>query len=215
MARLAMVFLTSITAAAAAQAPDIRVVRDQADAALAILQRSGAPTQADWDRLTRSEGYHRLLRREAAMGRPLTDSAFRAFLLSDTMARRAPLLARTLEEWSRADAGAAARLALAYLPGGTRLQATVYPLIKPRVNSFVFDTGTDSAAIASSGLRGRVRLAARFRAARAGADHPALDGRVQRRARDARGRRGPRRASARRQRQRRAGAVGARLREGR
>jgi hypothetical protein len=147
MTRLSLVFLASMTAVAAAQAPGIRVVRDQADAALAILQRSGAPTEADWDALTRSEGYRRLLRREAAMGRPLTDSAFRSFLLSDTMARRAPLLARTLEEWSRADAGAAARLALAYLPSGTRLQATVYPLIKPRVNSFVFDTGTDSAAI--------------------------------------------------------------------
>jgi hypothetical protein len=36
MTRLALVLLTCMTTAAAAQAPDIRVVRDQADAALAI-----------------------------------------------------------------------------------------------------------------------------------------------------------------------------------
>jgi Putative zinc dependent peptidase (DUF5700) len=63
------------------------------------------------------------------------------------VAHRAAALAETVERWKRADVTAAAARALAYLPAGTVLRATVFPVIKPRENSFVWDTGTDSAAI--------------------------------------------------------------------
>jgi hypothetical protein len=133
-----------------AQTPDVLLVRDQADAAIAILEtraRGEVPGPETWARLRATEGYRRLLRREAAMGRTITDSAFQAFLSSDTLPARLPELSRTLEDWSRADTRSAAARALAYLPEGIRLRATIYPVIKPRPNSFVFDTGTDSAAI--------------------------------------------------------------------
>src|SRR5688500_18035194 len=75
---------------------DVRIIADEADAALAILEmrhRGEAIPQTAWSRLFASEGYRRLKQREAAMNRAFTDSAFRVFLLSDDMARRAPDLA--------------------------------------------------------------------------------------------------------------------------
>ena len=128
--------------------PDLTIVTDEADAALAILDlgMAGSPVPEDaWRRLFASEGYRRLKAREAAMAREFEDSTFRAFLTSDTLLRRAPALRRTLHEWSTARLDEAGRKALAYLPTGTRIHARVYLLIKPRTNSFVFEPATDPA----------------------------------------------------------------------
>lgn len=119
----------------------VRVVYDEADAAEAILQKrvAGAqPDSADWARLFASEGYQRLKEREHAMGRmAFTDSAFRAFLLSDTLLERADTLLRTLAAWRRVDLTASAGHILPFLPPATRITANLYPEIKPATNSFV------------------------------------------------------------------------------
>jgi hypothetical protein len=81
------------------------------------------------------------------MDRGFEDGAFRQFIESDSLLARASLLTAALAEWKRVDPAAAADLALAYLPAGARLRATLYPVIKPQPNSFVFDLATDSAAI--------------------------------------------------------------------
>lgn len=128
----------------------VSLVADEADAALAILrnrEENGSSPDSLWAALWTSTGYRRLARRERAMGRPFTDSAFRHFLESDTLAVRRPALARTLESWKGADIANAAARAAAYLPAHTELRALLLPLIKPQTNSFVFDVGTDSAAI--------------------------------------------------------------------
>jgi Putative zinc dependent peptidase (DUF5700) len=133
---------------AAPSALDVRLVADEAEAALAVLakRRAGLPVgEEDWRRVFSSEGYVRLKRREESMRRSFEDADFRAFLLSDQMLARSQALEETLARWKRADVAAAARLALAYLPAGARIRAKIYPVVKPRDNSFVFDLGTDPA----------------------------------------------------------------------
>jgi hypothetical protein len=122
------------------------MVSDEANAALAVLtarREKKAPTPADWDRLFASEGYRHLVERETSMGRPLTDSGFTAFLMSDSVLRRAPALERVLPALERVDVSDAAARALQYLPAGTPLRARLYLEIKSATNSFVF-TGRDS-----------------------------------------------------------------------
>jgi hypothetical protein len=127
---------------------DVRLVSDEADAVLSILAKkksSEAISAKDWERLFSSEGYIRLKKREVELKRTFTDDEFRTFVLSDELAGRAQVLQETLARWSQADLGGAASRALAYLPEGARIRAKIYPVIKPKTNSFVFETKTDPA----------------------------------------------------------------------
>ncbi len=146
--------LLLVAAAPAARAQDsagrlrLRLDASEAEAVLAIVQRQAAGrvvADSDWQRLFSTEPYRRLAQREASMGRTLTDSAFEAFVLSGALAARADSLRRTLRAWESADLTAAAGRAFAYLPPDATIRATVYPVIKPQSNSFVFEPRTDPA----------------------------------------------------------------------
>jgi hypothetical protein len=150
MKQAALLFLTLFTAVALATDSRVEFKFDtsEADAVLAILELRAAGKQAtdsDWQRLFSSEPYVRLKKREASMHRDFTDDDFRRFVQSHDLAKRAPALRHTLEAWKKADLQAAAQRILPYLPADARVKASVYPVIKPRTNSFVFETDTNPA----------------------------------------------------------------------
>jgi len=121
---------------------------DEAEAVLAILNKRAAGTavtDADWQRLFATEPYIRLKKREAAMQRDFTDDDFRKFVLSPELAARYSLLRCTLDAWKQADLNASAQRVLTYLPEQASIKAKVFPVIKPKTNSFVFDTQSDPA----------------------------------------------------------------------
>ena len=129
-------------------AVNVRLITDEADAVLAVLAKKRANqaiTESDWQRVFESEGYIRLKKRESALNRAFEDADFKIFVLSDQVGAQAQALEETLARWSKADITHAARLALAYLPREARISAKIYPVIKPRTNSFVFEVKTDPA----------------------------------------------------------------------
>lgn len=127
---------------------NVRLVTDEAEAVLNILAKKKANEpipEADWQQLFATEGYVRLKQRETSMQRSFEDTDFKTFVLSEQLAARAPALRQALDKWKRADITGAARLALNYLPKDARISAKIYPVIKPRENSFVFDVKNDPA----------------------------------------------------------------------
>lgn len=134
------------TSAAPLELVNVVFITDEADTALGIIHahRAGEPIpESRWSALFRTHGYVHLKEREAAMGRAFTDSSFQAFLTSDSLGARLPVLAPAVGALERIDVATAASLALAYLPAGTPLRARLYLEIKPITNTFVF-TGADS-----------------------------------------------------------------------
>ena len=129
-------------------AVNVRLVDDEAEAVLAILAKRKANqpiVEADWQRVFQSEGYVRLKQRETSMQRSFEDADFKTFALSNQLAERAQALRETLDKWKHADVTRAGQLALAYLPKHAHIKAKIYPVIKPRENTFVFDLANDPA----------------------------------------------------------------------
>lgn len=137
--------LSAVPAAAEGDRVQLTLDASEADAVLAIVEARAAgktPGEPLWKALTASEPYIRLKQRAASMHRPFSDDDFRRFVTSDDLAGRAPGLRRTLEAWKRADLRAAGERILPYLPADAHVRATVYPVIKPANNSFVFEAAT-------------------------------------------------------------------------
>ena len=126
----------------------IQMITDQPEAVLNLLSiRKTQMTlrQVDWQPVLESEGYRRLKQREIGMGTPFTDLVFQGFLMTRDLLIRSDALAEALEQWKLVDLQMPLNRALAYLPVNTHIQARIYPVIKPKTNSFVFEPDTNPA----------------------------------------------------------------------
>ena len=154
--RLAVVLLLLsffLALAAGVDRIQLTLETNEADQVLAILalRSQGKPVpDSEWQKLFATAPYQRLKQREKAIGerfhdasRAFTDDDFKRFVLSADLLPRAAKLSRTLQSWKKADLRQDAGHVLAYLPADSSLRAKVYPVIKPEVNSFVWDLSTD------------------------------------------------------------------------
>lgn len=142
------VFLSITCPLLAQERVQFKLDTSEAEAVLTILDERTAgktPSEADWKRLFESEPYVRLKKREASMHREFTDQDFKKFIMSDDLLKKAPALQRTLEERKKTNLTAIAGRILPYLPATAKVRASVYPVIKPLSNSFVFETDTNPA----------------------------------------------------------------------
>lgn len=131
------------------KAASLKLDASQAEIVLEIAENKLAGRvvdAADWERLFACEPYRRLIAREKAMAalfnaqeRALNDDKFCAFVLEGELEKNAAALRRALEEWKRADLQDIADTVQSFLPAGARIQAAVYPVIKPAGNSFVWE----------------------------------------------------------------------------
>ena len=148
MRQLLVLILLTISSSATDSRVALTLDTSEADAVLSILDKrsSNSPvTNDDWQKLFASEPYARLKQRESSMNRAFSNDDFKTFVLSDDLLRRAPALKQTLASWKKADLNAAAEHVLAYLPSSAVIHAKVYPVIKPRTNSFVWEPKTNAA----------------------------------------------------------------------
>ena len=153
----ALITLGGFPARVTAQNPssgrvNVKIVTDEADAVLHILSKKNSGQQIndeDWQRVFKSEGYVRLKQREHSMQRSFEDEDFKAFVLSDSLAQRRDALAETLAKWKGTQVEQIASRPLAYLPSTAHIRATIYPVIKPRDNSFIFDVSGSPAIFLS------------------------------------------------------------------
>jgi Putative zinc dependent peptidase (DUF5700) len=147
LGQFACAFLCVFALGAAAQNA-VTIDDSEARAALKVLrelQQHKTPSQDEWARLFTTRGYQRLKERETSFKIPFTDDQFKAFLSSPQTIAQTDALGKTLDAWTSASLTQMESRALAYLPAKSTLHATVYPLIKPRKNSFVYQLDTDPA----------------------------------------------------------------------
>ena len=138
---LSVCFLLSVASRGFAQPPpSIRIDTGEADAVLKVLSGRG-----NMSNIGETEGYTRLKSREAAMGRAFSEDEFAQFLDSEGLRLRKRDLQRTLARWKRADMKIIGKRVRSYLPSNANLRATVYIVIKPRSNSFVYDLAANPA----------------------------------------------------------------------
>lgn len=127
---------------------NVQIITDEADAVLDILAKKENRqqiTDADWQKVFKSDGYVRLQKREHSMQRLFEDTDFKTFALSDNLVKSRKALADTLARWQETDVSKVAARPLVYLPKEAHIQAKIYPVIKPKENSFVFDVPDDPA----------------------------------------------------------------------
>lgn len=115
---------------------EVRWIDDEPRAVIEAAY-DGVVTAKERSAIVATEGYRRLRDRELGMNRPFVEDEFFKFL--DALPAKPDQYQSTLQAWAQIDFRSLAAKASYYLPEGARLDASVYPLIKPKQNSFVWD----------------------------------------------------------------------------
>jgi hypothetical protein len=132
--------------------PRVQLMLDASEArqALVILHKEQARevvADDDWQELFATIPYQWLKARETGLRRGFTDEDFRKFMqAAETQARTAEW-EQTLAGMERTNMTGLGKRVLAWLPAGAVIQARVFPLIKPKTNSFVWRNGQGEPAI--------------------------------------------------------------------
>ena len=157
MSVLSLLICAPAFSAPAADKSRIQITLDssEADQVLAILalRRDNKPiVEAQWQKLFATEPYQRLKQREKKIGEQFhdptiafSDEDFEKFVLSEDLLKRAKRLQETIGQWKKADMYQLAERVLQYLPPSAVVRAKVYPIIKPRSNSFVWEASSNPA----------------------------------------------------------------------
>jgi Putative zinc dependent peptidase (DUF5700) len=133
-----------------AQRVQLTLDLSEARQALAILhkeQAHEAVTDADWQALFATAPYQWLKQRETSMHRDFTEDDFKKFLASPEAIAKTAEWETALIRLQQADMTALGERDLAWLPDGAVIHARVFPEIKPRNNSFVWQNTQGEAGI--------------------------------------------------------------------
>ena len=142
------IYLTCPWEASAGEIPPVTIIMDEANAALAILeerQSTQRVKEASWDRLWATEGFNRLDIRQNHYGDDGSRERIRQYLLSEESLKQFAALRKAVADWEKVDLDGTAKRAEAYLPEGQSVAAKIYPVIKKKSNSFVFEVSTNPA----------------------------------------------------------------------
>jgi hypothetical protein len=157
MSVLSLLISIAAFSAPAAENSRVQLTLDTSEAdevlALLALRRDNKPIEeAQWQKLFVTEPYQRLKQREKKIGeqfhdptRAFSNDDFEKFVLSEDLLKRAPRLQETIDQWKKADMYQLAERILQYLPPSAVIRAKVYPIIKPRTNSFVWEASSNPA----------------------------------------------------------------------
>lgn len=136
--------------AAASTRVQLTLDASEAEQALVILQKeqSHQPvTDADWQKLFATVPYQWLKAREAGLHREFTDEDFKKFLQAPETQARTAEWSQTLSGMERANMPGIGERVLAWLPEGAAIHTRVFPMIKPKTNSFVWRNAQGDPAI--------------------------------------------------------------------
>jgi hypothetical protein len=143
-----LVLVASVTPCRSAQNPattqqQVQLSLDASEATQALLilhkeQAHESVTDDDWQKLFATIPYQWLKAREKGMHREFTDDDFRKFLQAPETQPRTAEWEQTLAEMKSANMASLGEKVLAWLPDGAVIHASVFPMIKPRTNSFVW-----------------------------------------------------------------------------
>lgn len=147
-----LAIVAAVDFATAAEGPAVQLTIDTSEAQQVLrildkLERRAPVAETDWHALFATEPYRWLKEREKSIGAPFDDEQFKTFLRSDQARAHRTEWEHTLAQLKKSDMRAIGMRVLEWLPEGARIQANVFPAIKPRRNSFVWTKMGEGPAI--------------------------------------------------------------------